>query len=156
MKTVSFYMVFWFTTVCIFGCIGELLMCYVRMGDDATQAGVKISIFGLVLFGAIAAAGLVGIILLVTKHLILKRVYLYGTETTATYEGTAGIREEGGGRNSYPYRYTAIVFSYVVAGRLRKYKTCAVYSFYQAENLERAKTFRIRYKGKHAVITEAC
>ena len=112
----------------------------------------------IALFGAVFLAGVVGMLVLLCKHLILMDVFKHGTETVGMFEGTQGYYEYGGGRNSVlsasERSYTRVVFAYRVGNQVRKYKTCAVYTTDYVDHLKRLDTFPVKYKGKRAVILE--
>lgn len=110
---------------------------------------------GIVLFGLFGISGFIGVIVLLRKHLILKRVLKHGTETVGKFKEvgrTISCRNTSYRRGIPSTWYSQIIFAYTVDGEEREYKSCTVYLDKQVETLKELKTFTVKYKGKHAII----
>ena len=149
-KTVNFGVVF------AIGAIAVFLMGRSIIRDDLQTPWPLY--LGVSLFGLVALVGMIGIIVLLRKHLILKSVLKHGTKTVGKYKGVGRIiqwsnnRRYGSGIKST--WYNQIIFSYTADGVEREYKSCTVYLDNQVKKLEKLKTFSVKYKGKHAIICE--
>lgn len=154
-KTVNFRFMFWFGIVFAIGAVAVSLMARSVICDNLLMSGPLYLFFAL--FGLFGLVGLIGVLVLLGKHLLLKSVLKYGTETVGKYDDVGRIISWGGGhRNGYGITtwFNQIIFTYTVDGEERRYKSCTVYRDNELDKLAELKTFTVKYKGKHAIICE--
>lgn len=153
-KTINFRLLLWFSVVFVIGAVAVSLMTHSVVGYSVST--VWPLYLGIALFGAFGSVGLVGTIVLLRKHLILKYVIEYGTETVGKYEDLGRIFSWHSGRYGHGTTiwYNQIIFSYMADGEEREYKSCTVYLDNDVDKLNESETFAVKYKGKHAVICE--
>ena len=160
-KTINFrLMIFYFATFAI-GVIAISLMSNSLIHDDPVMAWPLY--LGVSLFGAVTIPGIVGMLVLLRKHLILKDVLKHGTETVGKFldvgetVGWGGIPSglgSGGRRPGRTVYFSQVIFTYTVDSGKREYTSCAVYRDKQVEKLRELETFPVKYKGRHAIICE--
>lgn len=155
-KTINFRIIFWFGIVFAIGALAVSFMSRSLICDNL-QIPWPLYL-GVSLFGLVALAGIIGMIVLLRKHLILKSVLKHGTETVGKYKCIGRIIRWS---NSHRYGsgikstwFNQIIFTCIINGEEREYKSCTVYFDNQAKKLEELQTFSVKYKGKHAIIYE--
>ncbi len=156
-KTINFELFLTFVATFVIGAVAVSLLSHSLISDDLLM--VWPMYLGIVLFGLFGIAGFIGMIVFLRKHLILKNVLKYGTETVGEFVSVGKLvkwdRHRAYGPSPYGRSikwYTQIIFKYTVDNEERTYTSCAVYLVEDAEKLEQLKTFPVKYRGKHAII----
>ncbi|MDE7463520.1 MAG: hypothetical protein K2M48_00695 [Clostridiales bacterium] len=154
-KTINFRFLFWFGIVFAIGAFAASFMGYSVATDDFVT--IWPMYLGIGLFGAFGFVGMIGTLVLLRKHLILKSVLKRGKQTVGEFERVGRVsswstnRRYGHGTTTW---FNQIIFTYLADGVEREYKSCTVYLDKQVEMLKEIKTFPVKYKGKHAIICE--
>lgn len=145
-KTINFYFLFWHCAVFAFGAIAETVFaCSIVNGSLTMHVIIYVT---MPLFALVALIGAIGIVVLLRKYIILKRVLEYGAETIGKYDAV------GNSATFDRKLFFQVKFTYTAGGESRRYTSCAVYSDEQITRLRKLGTFTIKHKGRHAIICD--